>query len=56
MQYKTQMEAAKNGYLTDEIRLVAEKAVSYTHLVYVQLLDNHFKEVYNNCHPRAKIG
>lgn len=25
MQYKTQMEAAKNGYLTDEIRLVAEK-------------------------------
>lgn len=23
--------------------------------VYLQLMDNHFKEVYNNCHPRAKF-
>ena len=24
--------------------------------IYVQLLNDHFKEVYNNCHPRAKNG
>ena len=24
--------------------------------VYVQLLDSHVKQVYNNCHPKAKLG
>lgn len=24
--------------------------------VYVHLLNDHFKEVYNQCHPRAKLG
>jgi len=24
--------------------------------VYVHMLNDHFKEVYNNCHPRAKLG
>ena len=46
----------ENGADLKDIQLMMGHADISSTQIYVQLLDNHFKEVYNNCHPRAKIG
>lgn len=46
----------ENGADLKDIQVMMGHADISSTQVYVQLLDNHFKEVYNNCHPRAKIG
>lgn len=46
----------ENGADLKDIQVMMGHADISSTQIYVQLLDNHFKEVYNNCHPRAKIG
>lgn len=46
----------ENGADLKDIQMMLGHADISSTQIYVQLLDNHVKEVYNNCHPRAKLG
>jgi Site-specific recombinase XerD len=46
----------ENGAELKDIQLMLGHADISSTQVYVRLLNDHFKEVYNNCHPRAKLG
>ena len=46
----------ENGADLKDIQAMLGHADISSTQIYVQLLDNHMKEVYNNCHPRAKLG
>lgn len=46
----------ENGAELKDIQLMLGHADISSTQVYVHMLNDHFKEVYNNCHPRAKLG
>lgn len=46
----------ENGASVKDIQTMMGHADISSTQVYVQLLDNHMKAVYNDCHPRAKRG
>lgn len=46
----------ENGADLKDIQLMLGHADISSTQVYAHLLNDHFKEVYNNCHPRAKLG
>lgn len=46
----------ENGAELKDIQQMLGHADISSTQVYVRLLNDHFKEVYNNCHPRAKLG
>lgn len=46
----------ENGAELKDIQAMLGHADISSTQVYVHLLNDHFKEVYNNCHPRARIG
>lgn len=46
----------ENGAELKDIQAMLGHADISSTQVYVHLLNDHFKEVYNNCHPRAKLG
>jgi integrase/recombinase XerD len=46
----------ENGAELKDIQAMLGYADISSTQVYVHLLNDHFKEVYNNCHPRAKLG
>jgi integrase/recombinase XerD len=46
----------ENGAELKDIQLMLGHADISSTQVYIHLLNDHFKEVYNNCHPRAKLG
>ena len=46
----------ENGADLKDIQAMLGHADISSTQVYVHLLNDHFKEVYNNCHPRAKMG
>lgn len=46
----------ENGAALKDIQLMLGHADISSTQVYVHLLNDHFKEVYNHCHPRAKLG
>ena len=45
----------ENGATVKDIQTMMGHADISSTLVYVHMMDNHLKEVYNHCHPRAKI-
>lgn len=46
----------ENGAELKDIQAMLGHADISSTQVYVHLLNDHFKEVYNSCHPRAKLG
>lgn len=46
----------QNGASVKDIQSMMGHADISSTQVYVQMLDGHVKQVYNNCHPRAKLG
>ena len=46
----------ENGASVKDIQTMMGHADISSTQVYVQLLDSHVKQVYNNCHPKAKLG
>jgi integrase/recombinase XerD len=46
----------ENGAELKDIQQMLGHADISSTQVYVRLLNDHFKEVYNHCHPRAKLG
>lgn len=46
----------ENGAQLKDIQMMLGHADISSTQIYIQLLDNHVKEVYNSCHPRAKLG
>ena len=46
----------ENGAELKDIQLMLGHADISSTQIYVHLLNDHFKEVYNSCHPRAKLG
>lgn len=46
----------ENGASVKDIQTMMGHADISSTQVYVQLLDNHVKQVYQDCHPKAKIG
>lgn len=46
----------ENGAELKDIQAMLGHADISSTQVYVHLLNDHFKEVYNQCHPRAKLG
>ena len=46
----------QNGASVKDIQTMMGHADISSTQVYVQLLDSHVKQVYNNCHPKAKLG
>ena len=46
----------ENGASVKDIQTVMGHADISSTQVYVQLLDSHVKQVYNDCHPKAKLG
>ena len=46
----------ENGAELKDIQAMLGHADISSTQMYVHLLNNHFKEVYNKCHPRAKLG
>lgn len=46
----------ENGANLKDIQLMLGHADISSTQIYVQLMNDHFKEVYNNCHPKAKVG
>jgi integrase/recombinase XerD len=46
----------ENGAELKDIQAMLGHADISSTQVYMHLLNDHFKEVYNHCHPRAKLG
>ena len=46
----------ENGAQLKDIQMMLGHADISSTQIYIQLLDNHMKEVYNSYHPRAKMG
>ncbi len=46
----------QNGASVKDIQTMMGHADISSAQVYVQLLDNHVKQVYQDCHPKAKLG
>lgn len=46
----------ENGASLKDIQMMLGHADISSTQVYVQLMNDHFKEVYNHCHPKAKLG
>lgn len=46
----------ENGASVKDIQTMMGHADISSTQVYVQLLDSHVRQVYNNCHPKAKLG
>lgn len=46
----------ENGASVKDIQSIMGHADISSTQVYVQLLDNHVKQVYQDCHPKAKLG
>lgn len=46
----------ENGAELKDIQMMLGHADISSTQIYVHLLNDHFKKVYNNCHPRAKLG
>ena len=46
----------ENGASVKDIQTMMGHADISSTQVYVQLLDSHVKQVYNDCHPKAKLG
>ena len=46
----------ENGAALKDIQAMLGHADISSTQIYVHLLNHHFKEVYNNCHPKAKLG
>lgn len=46
----------ENGASVKDIQTMMGHADISSTQVYVQMLDNHVKQVYNDCHPKAKLG
>lgn len=46
----------ENGAELKDIQVMLGHADISSTQVYMHLLNDHFKEVYNHCHPRAKLG
>ena len=50
------MHLLENGASVKDIQTMMGHADMSSTQVYVQLLDSHVKQVYNDCHPKAKLG
>lgn len=50
------MHLLENGASVKDIQTMMGHADISSTQVYVQLLDTHVKQVYNDCHPKAKLG
>ena len=50
------MHLLENGASVKDIQTMMGHADISSTQVYVQLLDSHVKQVYNDCHPKAKLG
>lgn len=50
------LQLLENGASVKDIQTMMGHADISSTQVYVQLLDSHVKQVYNNCHPKAKLG
>ena len=46
----------ENGASVKDIQTMMGHADISSTQVYVQLLDNHVRQVYHDCHPKAKLG
>ena len=46
----------ENGAELKDIQIMLGHADISSTQIYVHLLNDHFKEIYNNCHPRARLG
>ena len=50
------MHLLENGASVKDIQTMMGHADISSTQVYLQLLDSHVKQVYNDCHPKAKLG
>jgi len=56
MRHSFALHLLENGASVKDIQTMMGHADISSTQVYVQLLDSHVKQVYNDCHPKAKLG
>ena len=56
LRHSVALHLLENGASVKDIQTMMGHADISSTQVYVQLLDNHVKRVYQDCHPKAKIG
>lgn len=56
LRYSFALHLLENGASVKDIQTMMGHADISSTQVYVQLLDSHVKQVYNDCHPKAKLG
>lgn len=56
MRHSFALHLLENGANLKDIQMMLGHADISSTQIYVQLMNDHFKKVYNNCHPKAKVG